>query len=121
MMSSEKWIPEIMYEENSDGTSSSIPFVAVPVDENMPKILYVFESRESDETEPNNEGDEVPVFQWDLHQYADMNYLKTVMSDIEYDNLRFCLGLEPLNEAVKKGIRITDDVRQTIEVSTSSK
>ena len=55
-MSSEKWIPEIMYEENADGTSSSIPFVMVPGDEIMPKILYVFESRESDQTEPNNEG-----------------------------------------------------------------
>ena len=114
-MSSEKWIPEIMCEENADGTSSSIPFVMVPGDEIMPKILYVFESRESDQTEPNNEGEEVPVFEWDLHQYADMNYLKTVMSEIEYDNLRFCLGLESLTDAAKKGMNITEGVRQNLK------
>ena len=44
---SSNWIPEIMYEENEDGTSSHIPFVMVPADQTMPTLLYVFESRES--------------------------------------------------------------------------
>ena len=44
---SEKWIPEIMYEDSEEG-SSNIPFIMVPENEKMPKLLYVFESRQTD-------------------------------------------------------------------------
>ena len=43
------WYPEIMYEENEDGSSSKIPFVMVPENKKMPEILFIFESRESGE------------------------------------------------------------------------
>ena len=58
---SKNWIPEIMYEETEDGISSHIPFVMVPPGENMPLLLYVFESRETGEYEPNLEGNPVPI------------------------------------------------------------
>ena len=73
---SKNWIPEIMYEESDEGTSSHIPFIMVPKEEQMPKLIYIFESRETDNFEPGLDGEEVPVFEWDLHQYADLFILK---------------------------------------------
>ena len=43
------WVPEIFYEETEDGITSHIPFISVPADEVMPKILFMFESRETGE------------------------------------------------------------------------
>ena len=75
-MNSSEWIPEIMYEEDPEGISSHIPFIMVPGGETMPQLLYIFESRETGEFEPGLSGEEVPVIEWDLHQYADMLALK---------------------------------------------
>ena len=78
-MSEEKsnWIPEILYEEAEEGgLSSHIPFIQVPESEEMPKMLFVFESRETGEFEPGPNGEELPVTELDLYQYANMNYLK---------------------------------------------
>jgi hypothetical protein len=109
-----KWIPEIMYEENEDGGSSAIPFIMVPSDENMPKLLYIFESRETKDFEPGLEGEEVPIVEWDLHQYADMLVLKDGLDTETYDAVRQCLGLEPMNVAVEKGKNITNSVRNNL-------
>ena len=51
------WIPEIMYEESSGEGSSNLPFIQVPKGEEMPKLLFMFESRQTDETEPGPEGE----------------------------------------------------------------
>ena len=107
------WVPEVMYEEGQEG-SSQIPFIMVPDDEQMPELLYIFESRETGEFEPGSEGEEVPVVQWDLHQYADMAILKDKLGPVEYDNVRFVLGLESVNVAAKKGIKITENVRESL-------
>ena len=114
-MKTTSWIPEIMYEENDDGTSSNIPFVPVPNGENMPELLYVFESRETGKFEPGLDGEDVPVIQWDLHQYADMQVLKENLGSDGYDLVRDALGLEPLAEAVEKGKALSSNVRQKIE------
>jgi len=111
---SSNWIPEIMYEESDDGESSNIPFIMVPPSESMPKLVFIFESRETGEFEPGLEGEEVPVVQWDLHQYADMAALKKNLSDVEYDNVRFALGLESLHAALRKGGAITDRIRDKV-------
>ncbi len=117
---SEQWFPEIMYEESDDGVSSKIPFVLVPQDKEMPSLLYVFESRETGEHEPGLDGDPVPILEMDLHQYADMAILKQNLSPIEYDNVRFALGLDSLLVATEAGKKITDSVRQNIEEKTTS-
>ena len=113
-MSSNTWIPEIMYEENDDGSSSSIPFVMVPEDEDMPPLLYIFESRDTGSFEPGLEGEEVPVVQWDLHQYADMVILKEKLGFEVYDEIRIALGLEPLLVASRKGQEISSRVRNIL-------
>lgn len=115
-MSKNKWIPEIMYEESEEGgTSSHIPFIMVPVDQSMPNLLYIFESSDTGSTEPNLDGDEVPVYEWDLHQYADMLQLKEGLDKPTYDKVRLCLGLEPLDSAIEKGKKITGEVRNNLK------
>ena len=107
---SNSWIPEIMYEEDSN-----IPFIMIPQGNEMPKILYVFESRDTGQTEPNSEGDEVPVYEWDLHQYADMVVLKDRLEHEIYDKVRDALGLEPLVTAATKGEAITQKIKNNLD------
>jgi hypothetical protein len=110
-----KWIPEIFYEELETGMTSHIPFISVPEEEEMPRMLFVFESRETGEFEPGSEGEELPVTEIQLHQYADMEFLKYNLSPGAYDDVRIALGLEPLQTAVKKGQQITSGIRQKLQ------
>jgi hypothetical protein len=110
-MSNSNWIPEILYEETEDGLTSKIPFVQVPHEEEMPALLFVFESRDTGEVEPGPEGEDLPVHDLELHQYASMTILKERLNWIEYDNVRFALGLESLKTAAIKGSEITSNVR----------
>lgn len=112
------WIPEIMYEESEEGGSSQIPFIMVPPDEDMPNLIYMFESRETGEFEPGLDGEEVPVVQWDLHQYADMAILKNRLSEEMYDTVRLTLGLESMTSAIKKGQGITQNIREKLKTES---
>lgn len=111
-----QWIPEIMYEEASEeaAVTSHIPFIPVPEDQEMPKMLFVFESRETGEYEPGPEGEELPVTDFELHQYADMAVLKEKLPEVVFDQVRSALGLEPLAVAAKKGKAITAKVRKNM-------
>ena len=113
-MPEQNWIPEILYEENEDGSNSNIPFIMVPKNEVMPRLLYVFESRETEQLEPGLDGEPVPVFEWDLHQYADMLALKTNLDAGTYDRVRSSLGLEPLGIATAKGKMIGNKVKNNL-------
>jgi len=113
------WYPEIMYEEQEDGISSKIPFVMVPNDKQMPALLYIFESRETGEHEPGLEGEPVPILEMDLHQYADMLVLKQNLSQEVYDEVRCALGLQPMNEAVAAGKKITNNIRDNLKEKTN--
>ena len=117
--SSKKWFPEIMYEEQEEGISSKIPFVMVPKDEVMPNLLYIFESRETGEFEPGPEGEMLPIIEMDLHQYADMAVLKENLNPVEYDNVRFALGLESMMSSATKGKQITQNIRENLKEKTS--
>ena len=67
-MDSKNWVPEIFYEElDESGLTSHIPFIAVPPEEEMPRMLFIFESRETGEFEPGQDGEDLPVTQLDLH------------------------------------------------------
>lgn len=110
-----KWYPEIMYEESETGESSKIPFVMVPPDEVMPAVLFMFESRETGEFEPNHEGVPVPIIEWDLYQYANMNELKKKLSLEHYNIVRSALGLEPLEQAAESGSKITEKIKSNFD------
>jgi len=114
------WVPEIMYEEAEDGLTSRIPFIQVPNGESMPQMLFVFESRDTGEVEPGQEGEEIPVTELDLHQYADMSVLKKKLTFVEYDNIRFALGLESMATASIKGREITSNIRVNMQDDDSS-
>ena len=112
---SRHWVPEIMYEDTGElGMSSHLPFIPVPAGELMPEILYIFESRETGDFEPGPEGEDLPVTEMDLHQYADMNVLKNNLDEETYDKVRTCLGLEPLRQAASKGMKITEAVKNNL-------
>ncbi len=113
-MKTTNWIPEIMYEESDEG-SSHIPFIMVPEEEAMPRLLFMFESRQTKTFEPGLDGEEVPVFEWDLHQYANMIVLKNKLDEDTYDKVRHALGLESLREAASKGQKISQKVRNNLD------
>lgn len=108
------WFPEIMYEEG-DGASSRFPFIPVPAGQEMPKILYIIESRDTGEREKAADGEEYPVMQMDMHQYADMLILKRELSADDFDKVRLALGLESLADASRKGEKITESIRKNLE------
>lgn len=113
-MNQRNWIPEIYYEEDQEGLTSHIPFISVPAEEQMPKILFMFESRETGEQEVGPSGEPLPIVDLDLHQYANMNTLRDTLPTDVYDTVRRALGLEPLASAVEKGQQITSNVRDKI-------
>jgi len=111
------WIPEIMYEgEGDDSLTSNIPFIPVPEGEEMPGVLFVFESRETGEFEPGPEGEELAVTELELHQYGDMSVLKKKLDAETYDVVRAAFGLEPMAAASRKGAEISDRIRQNLEI-----
>jgi len=114
-MSEGKWFPEICYEESDDGVTSKIPFIHVPENEHMPGLLFMFESRDTGEIEPGPNGEDLPVTQLDLHQYCSMSILKAKLTPVEYDNVRWALGLEPMKTAAVKGRKITSNVRVAMD------
>ena len=113
-MNQKNWIPEIYYEEDQDGLTSHIPFISVPTEQEMPKVLFMFESRETGEEEVSPNRDPMPIVDLDLHQYANMNTLRDNLPTNIYDTVRQALGLEPLASAVEKGKKITDNVRTKV-------
>lgn len=114
-MNKNKWIPEIMYEENDNGMTSHIPFIMVPKNEIMPNIIFIFENRETGEYEPDERGNPVPIMEMDLHQYADMNKLKLGLDEETYDKVRICLGLEKIKDASDKGKKISENIKNNLE------
>ena len=113
------WYPEIMYEEQEEGVSSKIPFIMVPSGQQMPNMIYIFESRETGEFEPGLTGEPVPILEMDLHQYADMLTLKENLNEEVYDIVRAALSLAPLKEASVAGKQITDNIRQNLSEKTN--
>lgn len=104
------WIPEIMYEEHSQ-----IPFIEVPEGEEDPALLFIFLNKNTGETEPGPDGEELPVHEMYLHQFVDLEKLKNGLSEQEYDKVRGVLGLDPLQAAVEKGKALTQKIRENVE------
>jgi hypothetical protein len=83
-----------LYEEEN-GLTQQLPFIPVPPNEEMPKLLFIFESRETGEYEPDEYGNESPIVDLDLHQYVNMNLLKTIIDADALNLIRQNLGLQP--------------------------
>ena len=113
------WIPEIMYEEDPNGTSHALPFVLVPDQEEMPKLLFIWEHRDTGEKEPGPDGEDVPIVEAELRQYARMDLLKDKLAAEDYDKVRTALGLDPMKAAVQKGRDLTNRVRDAVTKNNS--
>ena len=112
-----KWVPEILYEEDAEGLAGNLPFIQVPNDKEMPGVLFMFSSQDTGEFEPGLDGEEVPIVDLELHQYANMAYIKEGLDVETYNKVRHTLGLEPLEDAVRKGTEVTERIRDNIETS----
>jgi hypothetical protein len=105
-----------MYEGESDESmTSSIPFIPIPEEEEMPKVLFIFESRETGAVEPGPEGEELSVTELELHQYADMAILKEKLDEENYDRVRAALGLESMASALSKGVKISERILSNVQ------
>jgi hypothetical protein len=114
--STKVWVPEIYYENDSNSElSGNLPFIQVPKEEEMPKFLFIFEARDTGEIEPGPSGEDLPVTDLVLHQYADMDALKKGLNEDEYDRVRSVLGLLSLKEATAKGKKISENIKQKLE------
>ena len=106
-----KWVPEIVYEEyEEDSLSGGLPFIQVPKDKEMPDILFMFGSKETGDFEPDAEGEPQPIMEMELYQFANMQYLKQGLSPELYDQVRTCLGLQPLDEAQTMGKNVSKNI-----------
>ena len=110
------WVPEITYEEadNDDGQLGHLPLIHVPPGQNMPVFLMIWEARDTGEFEPGPTGEEVPIVEWDMRQYAQMETLKKKLSPADYDKVRVALGLKPMAQAVREGQEISQKVREAL-------
>lgn len=111
MSEKRKWVPEIMYEEyEEESISGGMPFIQIPEDKEVPDILFIFGSQNTGEFEPDIEGEAQPIVEMELYQYACMHYLKEGLDENTYNKVRSCLGLQPLQEAIKSGMKISSSV-----------
>jgi hypothetical protein len=104
-----KWMPEIYYEESNSGITTGLPFIKVPEDKSMPGCLFMCEVRDLKSEEVEKE--------IAIHSYANMTLLKNKLNDKEYDNVRKVLGLLPLKKATKKGEKINKKINKSIDVN----
>jgi hypothetical protein len=103
------WIPEIMYEENSQ-----IPFINVPRGESDPDSLFISLVHQTDETEPDMEGNEIPVYEMSIEHYIRMSGLKSKISAEDFDKVRVALGFKKIAEAKAEGLAISNKVQENV-------
>jgi hypothetical protein len=115
MTDKRNWIPEIYYEEGSDGMAGQFPFVQIPNDKDMPSMLFILGSKETGETTPSSTGEPEPIVEMEMYSYVNMQQLQDVMSFEAYDQLRMMIGLKPLDEATKLGFHQSEKMAKDIQ------
>ena len=101
-----QWVPEICYEDYAeDSLTNGLPFIQVPPGKEVPDVMFFFASQETGEFEPGLDGEPEPIVEMELLQFACMKYLQAGLSEEDFDKVRTCLGLLPVNEARKKGLK----------------
>lgn len=109
-------IPIILYEQPTDGSQGSIiPYIEVGIDEEMPKVLFISEYKATGEEEYDINGVTIPIYNIDIHAYADMKVLKNSLDEETNDKVRIALGLLSLKEAQTKGQKKLDQIYDEVE------
>ena len=109
------WLPELYYEEGTDGMAGQFPFVQIPNDKDMPSMLFVLGSRETGDTAPSSTGEPEPIVEMEMFSYVNMQQLEEVMSFEAYDELRVIIGLKPIDEAKKLGMKKSEKMANQIQ------
>jgi hypothetical protein len=104
-------IPIIMYEESRGGEKTNvIPYIEIGKDEEMPKVLFISEYKETGEFEADAEYGSAPIIDMLIHKYVDIDFLKLKVDAKTFDKIRISLGMAPLKQAQKDGQKILDKV-----------
>jgi len=111
-VSKQPQLPVILYEEPSgkNDKGTSMPYIEVQKEGQMPPMLFIFEYKHTGETEPDDRGREVAIVDQIPHKYVDMEYLKDRLSPELNDQIRVELGMKPLQVAKEEGQKIMDKV-----------
>ena len=111
-------LPVILYEESVTGQQSSpIPYIETTKDEIMPPVLFIFEYKDTGETEPGPKGEPLAIVDQFPHQYVDMQFVKEKTTPELFDQLRVALGMKTLKEAQKSGQEILDKVYNNLQMA----
>lgn len=103
-------LPIILYEEPKPGEPANpIPYVEIGLNEEMPKVLFISEYKETGEFEPSAEGT-AAIVDMIIHKFVDLEHLQKVLDSKTNDKIRVALGMKPLKEAQKKGQNILSKV-----------
>jgi hypothetical protein len=114
-----QWVPEICYEDYEDSElTSGLPFIQIPKEKEVPDVLFFFASTETGEYEVGTTGEPESIVEMELHQFACMKYLQEGLSIEDYDKVRVCLGLLPIDEARTKGRNLA--VKQAEDIKSLS-
>jgi len=108
-------LPIILYEEpKPNQPANPIPYIEVGLDEEMPKVLFISEYKETGEFEPSADGTSAIVDML-IHKYVDLDFLKEKLDTKTNDKIRVALGMKPLKEAQKNGQQILNNVINNAE------
>jgi hypothetical protein len=108
-------IPEILYEEPRPGEPANLlPYIEVKKDKKMPPVIFIFEYKETGETEPDEKGNEAVVVEQIPHMYLDMAILKEKLPPAINDAVRVAFGMLPLKEAQEAGAKIVDKAIENV-------
>jgi hypothetical protein len=110
------WMPSIYYEESNDGVTGGLPFINVPYGKSMPSCLFVCEAKDyrelSEETKADLDNIEKEIV---IHSYANMTVLKEKLDPDTFDIVRTSLGLQPLQQAIKEGLKKTYEIQKNVD------
>lgn len=108
-------LPIILYEEPKPNEPvNPIPYIEVGLNEEMPKVLFISEYKETGEFEPSEQGTAAIVDMY-IHKFVDLEHLKEVLDPKTNDKVRVALGMKPLLEAKKAGQKILNKINKKAE------
>ena len=81
----DEWIWEIMYEEDPLGESHTLPFILVPQGHEMPRFLLIWAHSDTGDCEPGPNGEDLPIVDAELRQFARMDVLREGLTADDYD------------------------------------
>jgi hypothetical protein len=116
-MTAKPKIPIIYYEEPKPGDPvNPIPYIEIGLKEDMPKVLFISEYKETGEFDVDTGQGSMPIVDMIIHKFVDLEHLKSVLKPKQYDKVRVALGMEPLKQAQKAGKPILEQIKKNAEL-----